>query len=178
MRRMGLCFEVVAAEVEEDASGMGGAARMVADNAALKADAVASGHPGRLVLGADTTVEIDGALLGKPADYAAARATLARLSGVWHSVHTGVALRWKARDFRADFVETSRVRFHDLTPDLIEGYIARVDPLDKAGAYSIGEARELLVAAVEGEVENVMGLPIRRVQEMFSEHGFDFRNPN
>jgi len=175
LERIGLRFEVRPADVEEDDSGRGGPAAMVAANAALKAETVAAGHPGKLVLGSDTTVALGAEILAKPADLGEARAMLRRLSGRTHTVHTAVALRWAAAGLAHDFVETSEVTFRALDEAAITAYFERVDPLDKAGGYGIQEGRELIIEGVEGSVENVMGLPVQALEAWFMEHGFDFR---
>ena len=93
LTQLGVPFEVVVADVVEHEESTTDPRVMVAHNAALKADWVAARHPDALVLGADTTVFLDGHALNKPADAAAARAMLRRLSGRTHTVFTGLALR-------------------------------------------------------------------------------------
>ena len=173
---MGLTFRVAPADVAESADGAAGPAAMVAHNAALKADAVAAREPDALVLGADTTVALDGAILGKPPDLEAARAMLRRLSGREHTVHTAVALRWTGGGFADAFADTACVRFHTLDDGAIDAYFEKVDPLDKAGAYGIQAEREALVASLSGDEATVMGLPARRLAARLREHGFDFRD--
>lgn len=173
--RMGLVFEVVTADVDEIDDSEHGPEHFVLHNAGIKATAVAAQRPDCLVLGADTAVVIDGAILGKPADLDQAVAMLERLSGREHRVLTGVALHWREGDLCTAFAETSRVRFKRLTRAQIEDYFTIVDPLDKAGAYGIQAGRERIVAAVDGSVENVMGLPVQRLGAWFAGHGFDFR---
>lgn len=176
MERMGLRFTVRPSEVREDDSGRAGPEAMVAHNAALKAGFLAERFPDHLVLGSDTTVALDEAVLAKPADLEEAAAMLRRLSGRRHRVHTAVALRWRRGNFASDFVETSEVTFKALDAGTIRAYFERVNPLDKAGAYGIQEARELIIDRVEGSVENVMGLPVQALAACFAEHGFDFRD--
>src|SRR3954469_4832784 len=93
LAELGVLFEVVVADVTEHEEASTDPRTMVAHNAALKADWVAARHPEALVLGADTTVFIDGQALNKPRDGAEARAMLRRLSGRTHTVFTGLALR-------------------------------------------------------------------------------------
>jgi septum formation protein len=120
--------------------------------------------PGETVVAADTTVEIDGTILGKPADRDDAAAMLAVLSGRTHRVHTGVAVRH--RDRQAVDVVTTSVTFVDVTPAIIEWYLATGEPMDKAGAYAIQGAGAALVERIEGSVTNVIGLPLTTVLDL------------
>jgi septum formation protein len=176
LERIGLQFRICPADVEEYNSPDEGPAQMVLHNAGLKADALAGEFPDGLVLGSDTTVALDGIVLNKPVDMEEARAMLKRLSGRAHTVYTAIALRWQGGAWRDDFVEASEVRFKPLDDATIAAYFQRVDPLDKAGAYGIQAGREMIIEAVEGSVENVMGLPIQALEARLLEHGFDFRD--
>ncbi len=173
--RLGLDFEIAVAPVEESECAARGPEWMVAHNAALKADAVAAGACNCLVLGSDTTVSVDGKVLGKPRDHAEAKQMLELLSGRVHLVYTAVALRWGLGYYKCDFVEASEVRFKDLSGTVIESYHSLVNPLDKAGAYGIQEGRDMIIDSVVGSVENVMGLPIQRLAEILREQVFDFK---
>lgn len=175
LERLGLRFEVCPADVEEDNIAAHGPAEMVAANAALKAGALSPLHPGALVLGSDTTVALEGEVFNKPVDLDEARAMLRRLSGRGHEVFTAVALHWEAGNLREVFVESSEVRFKAFEGALIERYFEQVDPLDKAGAYGIQQAREMIVESVEGSVENVMGLPVEALEQRLAELGFQFK---
>lgn len=176
LRRLGLKFEVRPADVDEVEVHTEGPAQMVLHNAVLKAETLAVIEGDALVLGSDTTVALGNETLGKPVNLDAAKETLFRLSGRAHTVYTAVALRWHAGDWGHDFVETSHVRFKDLNDELIDTYFELVNPLDKAGAYGIQAGRELIIEAVEGSVENVMGLPIQVLDTCLKEHGFRFQD--
>lgn len=160
--RLGLTFDVRPAEADETwPAGLadGPAAEAVA---LRKAEAVEA--PGALVLAADTVVVLDGEVLGKPPSAEAARATLRRLSGRTHTVVTGLALRLDGRHTTAH--EATRVTFADLSDAEIDAYVATGSPLDKAGAYGIqDDAGALLVARIDGDYPNVVGLPLRRLYE-------------
>ena len=158
--RLGVPFEVVTAEVTEHEDAATDPREMVARNAALKADWVAARHPSALVLGADTTVFIDGHSLNKPRDGAEARAMLRRLSGRTHTVHTGLALRRRSDGLVIDAGESSEVRFRPLDEAVIEDYLARVHTLDKAGGYGIQALGMALVERVGGEYSTVVGFPL------------------
>ena len=168
---LGLRFEVVVADVTEHEDPALDPRVMVARNSALKADHVAAKHPGAWVLGADTTVFIDGHALNKPADLDAARAMLRRLSGRTHTVFTGIALRHGVRGVREDFGVASEVDFRVLAEADIETYLRLVHVLDKAGAYGIQEHGDLLVAARRGSLSNIVGLPQDEVRELLTRHG-------
>lgn len=168
---LGLVFEVVVADVVEHEDPTLDPRVMVARNSALKADHVAARRPQAWVLGADTTVFIDGHALNKPADLAEAQAMLRRLSGRAHTVFTGVALRHSSRGVREDFGVASEVVFRPLSDADIEAYLARVHVLDKAGAYAIQEHGEMLVAERRGSLTNIVGLPVDEVADALRRHG-------
>jgi septum formation protein len=113
------------------------------------------------VVAADTIVEVDGEVLGKPVDVEDARRMLRRLSGRTHLVHTAVAVR-SGELFDLEVVTTS-VRFTPLSPEAIEWYLATGEPLDKAGAYAIQGAGGVFVDEIQGSVSNVIGLPLHTV---------------
>ena len=138
-------------------------------NALLKAGAVAEKFPGELVLGADTMVISDEKAFGKPADIDAARRMLAELSGKCHRVVTGVALLSIERNISLVWSEVTRVRFRELPDEVIREYVSKVNTLDKAGAYAIQEHGDMLVDSIEGELENVVGLPLIRLKEVLGQ---------
>jgi len=175
LERCGLRFETCPADVVEANNPQHGPAAMVATNAALKAAAVSTQHPGALVLGSDTTVALGAEVLNKPVDLAAAYRMLRHLSGRSHTVFTAVALHWQADSLRLEFVERSEVRFKAFDDAVIRRYFEQVNPLDKAGAYGIQQAGELIIESVEGSVENVMGLPVQTLQQKLVELGFNFK---
>lgn len=168
---LGVRFEVVVADVIEDEDPLLDPRVMVARNSARKADHIAARHPAAWVLGADTTVFIDGHALNKPVDLDAARAMLRRLSGRTHTVFTGVALRHRERGVSEDLGVACEVDFHPLTDTDIETYLGLVHVLDKAGAYGIQEHGERVVAARRGSLSNIMGLPQDEVRELLTRHG-------
>lgn len=144
---------------------------MVAHNAALKADWVAERRPEAWVLGADTTVFIDGHALNKPRDLDEARAMLRRLSGRTHTVFTGLAVRRKCGGVRIDDGVASDVTFRKLDEPTIETYLSRVHVLDKAGAYAIQEHGDLIVAGHSGSWTNIVGLPVERTKQILDRCG-------
>jgi len=162
LEEAGLEFEVKPSPADEIHDASMAPAELCEENAKLKARAVVV--PGAAVIGADTLVFIDDEPLGKPKDLAEARGMLARLSGREHTVCTGVCV--VAPDGSPDcFHELTKVRFRDLGEDVIDAYLEKVNPLDKAGSYGIQEHGEMLVEGIEGSFDNVMGLPVKLVLE-------------
>jgi septum formation protein len=129
-----------------------------------KAEAVAFRFPDDIVLGADTTVVIDGQIIGKPADLADARRMLNLLAGNWHVVLTGVAVVRKGKTDSA--VERTRVKFAPMTSAEIEFLASNGDPLDKAGAYAVQAQAALFIEGIEGDYWNVVGLPVKLVYDL------------
>ncbi|HET7675271.1 MAG TPA: nucleoside triphosphate pyrophosphatase [Gammaproteobacteria bacterium] len=123
-----------------------------------------------LILGADTTVAIDGDVLGKPETKTAARTMLVRLSGGMHEVLSAVALTDGTRTETA--LSVSRVIFRDLTQAEIDAYVAVGEGCDKAGGYAIQGRGALFVARLEGSYSGVMGLPLCEVGELLGRFGF------
>ncbi len=134
-------------------------------NAYRKARLVAKQHPDHLVVGADTVVCRGTKFYNKPVDERDACRMLRELSGEAHEVITGVCLLHLRSHRQALFSDTTTVRFHRLTPATIRDYVARLKPLDKAGAYGIQDQGELLVEGIAGSYTNVMGLPVERLRD-------------
>ena len=139
-------------------------------NARLKAGWVADRIPGRYILGADTTVCLDGQILNKPRDLDEARSMLTRLSGRTHHVFTGLVLLHRNQALEEVEVVSSEVTFRDLEPAAIEAYLAVVNPLDKAGAYAIQESGEMIVADYTGSLSNIIGLPLDETKAILTRH--------
>jgi septum formation protein len=169
--QLGVAFEVVVAEVTEHEDPTTDPRTMVAHNAALKADWVAVRNPNAVVLGADTTVFLDGTALNKPANGAEARAMLRRLSGRTHTVFTGIAVRGLAGGEKIDEGVASEVEFKEIDEKTIEAYLARVHTLDKAGGYGIQDHPELIVAGYRGSLSNIVGLPIETTKQILTRCG-------
>lgn len=130
-----------------------------------KAEAVASRHENALVLGADTTVVINGEIIGKPSDFGEAREMLKKLSGNWHEVLTGVALASVVSGkFETEVAfERTRVKFAAMSDAEIEFLVEKGEPLDKAGAYAVQAQAALFIKGIEGDYWNVVGLPVHLV---------------
>jgi septum formation protein len=118
----------------------------------------------RPVLAADTTLALDGEIIGKPVDAADATAILNRLSGRTHEVLTGVAVCYQGR---TEYVlSVSEVRFRQLADDEIRHYVLSGDPMDKAGAYGIQGKAGLFVEYIAGSYTGIMGLPVCETGEL------------
>jgi len=164
LRRMNLEFLVIPSDAMEVHHEHLTAREISQINAYRKARAVAKKLPDALVLGADTLVSLDGKIFGKPRNLAEARGMLGELQGRTHQVVTGVCLIHLRAHWQKVFAEMTDVTFLDLTPDQIESYLRRVDPLDKAGGYGIQQHGDLLIRDIDGSYGNVMGLPTERVR--------------
>ena len=126
---------------------------------------------GRWFIGSDTIVVLDGAILGKPADAAAARSMLNSLSGRRHRVISGYAVHDRVSGRTISDAVVTKVFFKDLTSREIEGYIATGEPFDKAGAYAIQGIGAFMVPRIEGSYTNVVGLPLCEVIAALEELG-------
>lgn len=129
-----------------------------------KAESVALAYPYEIVLGADTTVVIDGLTIGKPVDLDDARRMLKILSGNWHEVLTGIAVVQNGETRSA--IQSTRVKFAPMSDDEIDFLAERGDPLDKAGAYAVQAQAALFIEGIEGDYWNVVGLPISLVYRL------------
>ena len=166
LRAVGWPFETQAAGVDETRLSGEAPEDFVRRLAREKADAVARTRLFGLVLGADTTVVVDGEVLEKPRDEREARRMLRLLSERWHEVLTGVALV-RAETGRAVVgLERTRVRFAAMTDEEIEWHVETGDVLDKAGAYAVQGRAALFIEGIEGDYWNVVGLPVRLVYEL------------
>lgn len=133
---------------------------------------------GELVLAADTTVVVDGEILGKPADEAEAREMLGRIAGREHTVLTGVALaaaETGTGDGARAVAEETRVRMAPMSSEEIAWYAATGETLDKAGSYAVQGIGAMFVEAVYGDYTNVVGLPLPATYRLFREAGHDLR---
>lgn len=138
-----------------------------------KAEAIAAREPGAAVIGSDTIVVLDGEILGKPNDTDEAKATLRRLSGRTHTVHTAVAVARNGQTVSG--VESVEVTFRPLTDEQIEAYVATGEPMDKAGAYGIQGYGAVIVERVHGDYFAVMGLALGRLVGLLEQAGVQYR---
>ncbi|HZP40475.1 MAG TPA: Maf family protein [Candidatus Binatia bacterium] len=168
---LGVPFVVDAAAVDERPRPGEPSADLVARLARAKAAAVAARRAADWVLGADTTVDLQGETLNKPTDRADAARMLARLGGREHRVFTAFALLAPGGALRSAGVVESRVRFRPLSAAAIAAYVETGEPDDKAGAYAIQGRGAGLIDTVEGSFTNVMGLPLGAVERALRDAG-------
>ncbi len=164
-------FEVIVSDCDEIMTSHD-PEKVTEELAQQKAEAVAVGLPPRtdpvIVIGADTVVSIDGKILGKPADQKQAVDMLRVLSGKSHNVSTGVALVGleDGRQTRLKvFSETTKVRVAELAEEEIISYVNTSEPYDKAGAYGIQGMFGKHIQGIEGDYNNVVGLPVHRLYQ-------------
>jgi septum formation protein len=180
LRSAGIPFTVQAPLIDETLRSGESATDCAMRLAQEKALAVAERSPGEFVLGADTIVVIDEAMLGKPRDAEDAARMLRLLAGRKHNVITGVCLvspdggagqvRTGKREVRISS-ETTLVRMCELKEEEIHDYVATGEPMDKAGAYAIQGIASRWIPRIEGDYSNVVGLPVARVYKMLREAG-------
>jgi septum formation protein len=157
---------------ERDGDGGESARDMALRHAVGKAAGAKNGGP-RLLVTADTIVDVDGAALGKPRDRDDAKWMLGLLSGRRHVVHTGFVVVDRATGSMESGVESTAVTFVVLDGATIDRYVQSGEPLDKAGAYGIQGLGALLVERVDGDFYTVMGLPLARLGIAWRRLGFE-----
>ena len=162
LQQCGLEFEIRRPDIDETPRPGEAPREYVARLSSEKA--IVEIHSNEIVIAADTTVDLDGAILEKPADSADARRMLASLSGRTHQTHTGVTVVGSRGT--STCVVTTSVTFVDLTDDMIQWYVATGEPADKAGAYAIQGGAAAFVVGIEGSVSNVVGLPLAETLEL------------
>jgi septum formation protein len=168
-----LPHRVIVPDVDETRREGEAPERYVVRLAHAKARAVATRAPGAVVLGADTTVVLDGEIFGKPTDTADAVSMLGRMQGRTHQVMTAVAV---ARDERIEHaLDISQVTFRPADQEFLSEYVSTGEPLDKAGAYAIQGLGALLIERIEGDIFGVMGLPLRLALELLARFGRPYR---
>jgi septum formation protein len=185
LQQLGVRFELLLPRADEDAEALEAtlpgeqAADYVLRVCAAKADAararlVAGAHAHAPILTADTTVSIDGHILGKPHDAAEAYAMLERLSGRVHEVLTAVAVVDAEGTCQPIALSRSHVRFADMLPAAIARYVVSGEPLGKAGAYGIqGRAAEF-IERIDGSYSGIMGLPLFETAALLRAARIDF----
>ena len=172
LTQYGYDFSVQPADIEEEMPPDLNAADITLFNARQKALHVAEQNPEAMVLGVDTVVAFEGTVLGKPTDMDDADAMLSRLNGRIHEVYSGVWLARKTPAASRALVEVSRVKFRTLDEAGLRRYLARVEPLDKAGAYAAqDESAESIVESIEGSRTNVIGLPMEALKQLLQAFG-------
>lgn len=171
LEALGLRIEVVPSGADEVDEGARPEAIVIA-NARLKRDEVARRLDGpAIVIAADTLVFLGDAVLSKPETLEEARAMLRRLAGRTHHVVTGLAIAGTGTGAAVEGHETTAVTFRDLTGGEVDHFVHAVKPFDRAGAYTADGPGSLLIARFEGCYQNVLGLPIPRLDSLLRELG-------
>lgn len=170
LTQIGVDFEVIVSDVEEKVTA-DLPHEVVMELSAQKAESVMKDLSSQkdaeqtIVIGADTVVACGGEILGKPKDGEDAGRMLRMLSGREHEVYTGVSFVYSGCEKAHTFYECTKVKFASMTEREIEEYIATKDPMDKAGAYGIQGFCARYIEGIEGDYNNVVGLPVCRVYQ-------------
>jgi septum formation protein len=171
LEQIGVEFEVIPSNAEEKVTKQE-PSEVVEELSRQKAEDVAAAVEDGIVLGADTVVCQDGQIMGKPKDEADAKQMLQKLQGEEHSVYTGVTILVKengAVQHVQTFSQETKVYVYEMTDEEIDRYIATGEPMDKAGAYGIQGRFAAYVDGIEGDYNNVVGLPVSAVWQELKE---------
>lgn len=159
-------FEVVTSGATENIASDADPVDVAMDNAENKALKVAARYPEAIVIGADTIVVLEGIVIGKPTDPEDAVRILEELSGKTHQVITGIAMVHGALGVKLRNFEFSDVTFRTLDRADIERYVTEKKPLDMAGGYGIQDVMDTFIDSLDGDFNNVVGLPLELTAEM------------
>lgn len=170
LAQAGFLFEVKVSDAEETIMETE-PSKIVEELAQRKAEAVAVSEENAIVIGADTIVAAEGKILGKPRSREEAFSMLSMLQGRVHQVYTGVALISKeaGTERRQVFSEKTDVAMYPMTEEEIRAYIDTGEPMDKAGAYGIQGCAAVYIRKIDGDYNNVVGLPIARLYQEWKE---------
>jgi len=167
----GFDFETVSPRIEEKFDVDLTLRELTLWNAIRKGTSVAPMCPDRVVLAADTLIALEGKVIGKPADCSNAAQILRCVSGRTHEVCSAVFICHFVTGRSAIIDEISHVRFRRLSSTKIDNYLARVDPLDKAGAYAAQGCGAEIIAKIDGSYTNVVGLPMEKTVVALAQFG-------
>jgi len=167
----GFHFEIAKPFVAEKFDGSLTLRELTLWNAIRKGMSIAQTRPDTVVLAADTLVALGDQIIGKPADLSEAARMLRSLSGRTHKVCSAVAIYQQTSGRSAVFHDVSHVRFRRLSNETIENYLAKVSPLDKAGAYAAQGNGAEIIAKIDGSFTNVVGLPMEKTVGALAKFG-------
>jgi len=170
LRRTGVAFDVIPSDCDEE-TDIGEPEEHVKELALRKARSVAQREQDSVVIGADTVVELDGEILGKPIGVAGAREMLARLSGRNHRLLTGLAVVDSADGSVYSGIEQTLVHMRPLSAPEIDAYVASGEPLDKSGSYELQGLGATIIDRIEGDFSNVVGLPMAHLARALTRFG-------
>jgi septum formation protein len=168
---LGLPFEVIAPEFDEQPSSGRAVEHDVLDFALGKAQSVARQHPGSIVVGSDTMILINSTKIGKPEGIADAKQILRRLSGKTHRIFTSVAIVDSLGGPGLTTVDEVTVKMRDYSQEEIERYLLRNESLDKAGGYSIQGEGRALIESIRGDYLAAVGLPLKPIADYLCSRG-------
>ena len=174
LEKLNLKFAIDPPEIDETPRVDEEPTKYVQRIAAAKADLVALRHDQKdLIIAADTTVALNSEIFGQPQDINHARQMIQKLSGNTHSVLTAVSVRWDG--LSANGFDESKVTMREVTSELLEWYLATGESMGKAGAYAVQGQGAALTADVRGELDTVIGLPVRLLETLLGRIGLDLR---
>ena len=178
LAQVGIVYEVIPSKVEEKIT-KSDPVEVVIELSQQKAfDVVKNAHcdieDGSVVIGADTIVVQDGNIMGKPKDRDDAIQMLESLQGKTHSVYTGVTLYYKdvQEPVSVSFAKETKVTFYKMSRDEIEAYVNTKEPMDKAGAYGIQGLSAVFIEKIDGDYNNVVGLPVAAIYQEMKKRGW------
>ena len=170
LRRTGIPFTVDPSDCDESLDAASPEEHVMA-LAMRKALAVAARHPDCLIIGADSVVELDGDILGKPGTPADARRMLGRLAGRSHRLLTGIAIVDSGSGKTYQGIEATLVHIRTLTDEQLDAYVASGEPMGKAGSYELQGLGAAIIDRIEGDFANVVGLPIAHLARALEDFG-------
>ena len=171
LRDMGFNFKVLTADIEE-ISDKKEISEMILDIAEKKLDKIAKENVNEFVLAADTVVELEGRIFGKPKSREEAKSFLKILSGKTHKVITAYVFKNISKNIVIKDVVISKVKFYDLDDEIIKWYLDTSEPFDKAGAYGIQGQGRALVERIEGDYFAIMGFPVSNFLKNLRKNGY------
>lgn len=178
LRQIGICAQIHPVNIDEtplaDELSVDLVTRLALEKARACAGDMLEQGTELPILGSDTVVELDGEIMGKPADVGQAEAMLIALSGRLHNVHTAVAIVTQDKEYSD--ISTSQVEFTELSSEMIRSYVDTAEPLDKAGAYAIQGIAGQFVKSLQGSYSGVMGLPLFETANLLAACGINVIN--
>ena len=172
LRDMGFNLKVLTVDTEE-ISDKKEISEMILDIAEKKLDKIAKENASEFVLAADTVVELEGRIFGKPKNREEAESFLKILSGKTHKVITAYIFKNTSKNIVIKDVVVSKVKFYDLDNETINWYLDTLEPFDKAGAYGIQGLGRALVEKIEGDYFAIMGFPISNFLKNLRKNGYN-----
>jgi len=169
LEQAGLVLDILSANIDEKSTPLSNPEDYVKTLSRIKAECVKNSQPDSWIIGADTIVVVDGAILGKPESQDDAIHMLTMLNDRSHSVFTGFTICCQARKKTISKTIETRVVFKHLSQKEIQWYTATNEPYDKAGAYGIQGIGSFMIREIAGSYSNVVGLPICEVMEALME---------